>query len=82
MELFTEAEKLLMDDMPILPLYYLNASLLVKPNVTGMTKNANGHTLFRGRGQDLIRGRLKKPLFSVRGPKCRARTWRAAYIDV
>ena len=48
MELFTEAEKLLMDDMPILPLYYLNASLLVKPNVTGMTKNANGHTLFRG----------------------------------
>ena len=47
-ELFTEAEKLLMDDMPILPLYYLNASLLVKPNVTGMTKNANGHTLFRG----------------------------------
>ena len=48
MELFTEAEKLLMDDMPILPLYYLNASLMVKPNVTGMTKNANGHTLFRG----------------------------------
>ena len=48
MEIFTEAETLLMEEMPILPLYYLNASLLIKPNVTGLTKNANGHTLFRG----------------------------------
>ncbi len=47
MELFTEAETLLMDEMPIMPMYFLNAPLLMKPEVTGLTKNANGHTLFR-----------------------------------
>lgn len=47
MELFTQAEKILMDEMPIMPMYFLNAPLLAKPDVTGLTKNAIGHTLFR-----------------------------------
>ena len=41
------AEAILMDEMPIIPLYYLNAIVLAKPDVTGLVKNANGHTLFR-----------------------------------
>ena len=36
-----------MDEMPIIPLYYLNAIVLAKPDVTGLVKNADGHTLFR-----------------------------------
>ena len=47
MEIFKEAEAILMDEMPIIPLYYLNAIVLAKPDVTGLVKNANGHTLFR-----------------------------------
>ena len=47
MEIFREAEAILMDEMPIIPLYYLNAVVLSKPDVTGLVKNANGHTLFR-----------------------------------
>lgn len=47
MEIFKEAEALLMDEMPVMPLYYLNAAVLSKPDVSGLVKNANGHTLFR-----------------------------------
>ena len=47
MEIFKEAEAILMDEMPIIPLYYLNAIVLAKPDVTGLVKNADGHTLFR-----------------------------------
>ena len=40
-------QAILMDEMPIIPLYYLNAIVLAKPDVTGLVKNADGHTLFR-----------------------------------
>ena len=43
---FQEAEKILMDDMPIIPVYYMTTQYLVKPNITGVTKNIIGHTLF------------------------------------
>lgn len=47
MEIFSQAEKLLMEEMPIMPLYYRSSQLLVKPSVTGLEKNVIGHTLFR-----------------------------------
>ncbi len=47
MEIFAQAEKLLMEEMPIMPLYYRSSQLLVKPNITGLEKNVIGHTLFR-----------------------------------
>lgn len=46
MEIFTEAEKLLMEEMPIMPLYFRNTQLLVKPTISGLEKNVLGHTMF------------------------------------
>ena len=46
MEIFAEAEKLLMEEMPIMPLYFRNTQLLVKPTVSGLEKNLLGHTMF------------------------------------
>lgn len=43
---FEEAEKILMDEMPIIPTYYLNDEYLAKPYVTGVMKSYIGHTLF------------------------------------
>ena len=36
--LFKAGEKLLMEEMPILPLYYRNAQLLVKPDVRALSR--------------------------------------------
>lgn len=47
MELFADGEKLLMEEMPILPLYYRNAQLLVKPGCEGVIKTYIGHTIFK-----------------------------------
>ena len=47
MELFETGEKLLMEEMPILPLYYRNAQLLVKPGCEGVIKTYIGHTIFK-----------------------------------
>lgn len=47
MENFAAAEKILMDEMPIMPLYYRNAQLLIKPNCTNVFKSYIGHTMFK-----------------------------------
>ena len=47
MENFAEAEKILMDEMPILPLYYRNVQILSKPNCTNVIKTYIGHTIFK-----------------------------------
>ena len=44
---FEEAEKILMEEMPIIPLYYRNAQLLINTRVTGVIKSYIGHTLFK-----------------------------------
>lgn len=43
---FEEAEQILMDEMPIMPLYHYHDEFLVKPYVTGVMKNYIGHTIF------------------------------------
>ena len=47
MELFTECEQILMDEMPVLPLYYRNTMVLSKPHVKGFTVDFGAHPLFR-----------------------------------
>lgn len=46
MDNFKEAEQILMDEMPVIPLYYMNDSYLVHSRVKGVTKNYIGHTIF------------------------------------
>lgn len=46
-ELFVKGEKLLMEEMPVIPLYYRNAQLLVKPNCSNVLKSYIGHTIFK-----------------------------------
>lgn len=43
---FQEAEKILMEEMPIIPTYYYNDEFLAKPYVTGVIKSYIGHTIF------------------------------------
>lgn len=43
---FEEAEKLLMEDMPVIPIYYMNDEYLAKPYVSGVLKSYIGHTMF------------------------------------
>ncbi len=47
MEIFTECEQILMDEMPVLPLYYRNTMVLSKPHVKGFTVDFGAHPLFR-----------------------------------
>lgn len=47
MELFTQMEAILMDEMPVMPQYYRATATLVKPNVKGFTVDFGGHPLFR-----------------------------------
>ena len=42
---FAEAEKILMDESPILPLYYRKSQLLVGTNVAKAVNDTLGHTL-------------------------------------
>ncbi|NSW93020.1 MAG: peptide ABC transporter substrate-binding protein [Firmicutes bacterium] len=45
MENFAKAERILADEMPIIPLYYFNDTYLCKPNVKGVIKNYIGHII-------------------------------------
>lgn len=47
MEIFAEAEKILMEDSPIMPLYFKNARLLMNKRCTNVIKTYMGHTLFK-----------------------------------
>jgi len=47
MNLFVEAEKVLVDDMPILPVFFYTDTMLVKPEVTGVLKCYIGHVFFQ-----------------------------------
>ncbi len=46
MDNFAKAEKILMDEMPVFPLYYYTDTFIAKPGVKGVTKNFIGHTFF------------------------------------
>ncbi len=47
MNLFVEAEKTLLEDMPVLPLFFYDDSILCKPEVTGVLKSYIGHVFFQ-----------------------------------
>ncbi len=46
MDNFAKAEKILCTDMPVIPMYYYQKTILCKPNVKGVHKNYIGHTFF------------------------------------
>lgn len=46
MENFAKAEKILADEMPVIPIAYFNDTFLCKPNVKGVMKNYIGHIIF------------------------------------
>lgn len=46
MENFKKAEKIIMDEMPVMPLYFYQAQYLANPKIKGIYKNINGHTIF------------------------------------
>ena len=46
-EKFVEAEKILLDECPIMPLYYRQSQLLVGENVEYITNDTLSHTLFK-----------------------------------
>lgn len=46
MENFVKAEKILVDEMPLMPLRFFEDQFLAKPNVKGVLKNYIGHTIF------------------------------------
>lgn len=43
---YAKAEKILMDEMPVFPLYFYQDTYLAKPHVKGVMKNYIGHTYF------------------------------------
>lgn len=43
---YAKAEKILMDEMPVFPLYFYQDTFLAKPHVKGVMKNYIGHTYF------------------------------------
>ena len=46
MENFAKAEKILADEMPLMPIRFFEDQFLAKPNVKGVLKNYIGHTIF------------------------------------
>ncbi|MDF2681326.1 MAG: peptide transporter substrate-binding protein [Brevibacillus sp.] len=46
MENFAKAEKILADEMPLMPIRFYEDQFLAKPNVKGVLKNYIGHTIF------------------------------------
>ncbi len=46
MENFVKAEKILVEEMPLMPLRFYEDQFLAKPNVKGVLKNYIGHTIF------------------------------------
>ncbi len=47
MEMFEQAERILIEEMPVIPVYYRNSQLLVKPNCKDVLKSYIGHTIFK-----------------------------------
>ena len=47
MELFREAEKVLIDDMPVFPVYFYSDTILINPNIEGIVKSYIGHVFFQ-----------------------------------
>jgi ABC-type oligopeptide transport system, periplasmic component len=45
-ELLHQAEQILMDDMPVMPIYFYNSILLIKPSVKGVVKSSLGFVYF------------------------------------
>lgn len=45
-QMLIEAEKYIVDQMPVCPIHYYNDDYLVKPNITGVVKNYIGHISF------------------------------------
>ena len=43
---FVKMEKILVNEMPVIPMYYYDSLYLAKPNITGIVKNYIGHTIF------------------------------------
>ncbi|MDR3331814.1 MAG: peptide ABC transporter substrate-binding protein [Synergistaceae bacterium] len=46
LNLFMQAEKLMMEDMPAIPVWHGVDPVLIKPRVTGIVKSSNGHVYF------------------------------------
>jgi oligopeptide transport system substrate-binding protein len=46
LELFKEAERTIMDDMPVIPLWHSIDTTLIKPEITGIVKSNIGHIYF------------------------------------
>jgi len=46
MDNYAKAEKILMDEMPVMPLYFLEDQYLCKSNIKGVIKSYIGHTMF------------------------------------
>ena len=47
METFAEAEKILAEEVPIIPIMFYSDSMLVNPRVQGVLKNYIGHVFFQ-----------------------------------
>ncbi|MDR0617125.1 MAG: peptide ABC transporter substrate-binding protein [Synergistaceae bacterium] len=47
MNLFKEAERVILEDMPVIPLWHGVEPILIKPEVTGMVKSNIGHVYFQ-----------------------------------
>ena len=45
-ETFREAEKVIVEDMPVIPTFFYNDTFLVKPEITGVVKCYIGHVFF------------------------------------
>ena len=47
MELFREAEKILLEDQPVAPVYFYNDTMLVNPKIQGIVKSYLGNVYFQ-----------------------------------
>jgi oligopeptide transport system substrate-binding protein len=47
LNIFREAERVILEDMPIIPLWHAVESVLIKPEVTGIVKSNIGHIYFQ-----------------------------------
>lgn len=46
MDLFRQAEQVIVEDMPVIPVFYYTDTILIKPNITGVVKCYIGHVFF------------------------------------
>ena len=46
MNLFVQAETVILGDMPVIPIYYYNDTILIKSGITGVLKSYLGHCFF------------------------------------